>query len=245
MRKNKKLKRWLLIILAGLLILLGGLYIQADRVPGDYKPVVDLPQEQKERISKDFVQHVILDFRNQTQRIEPFTWRITQDQMNRYLACADEIAFLRAGKQRGEVDRAMASAGVAAPMIVLTDTGMKMMIQSTRFDKVLTAELLVGLTEDQKLRVEVVATRLGKLSVPKSVFIDQLDQFRQRVSPRGRESSRGMEGVVAILVAAIDNESITPENTWKINGIGVGLDDVEIGSQELVLHVRPVPPTRP
>jgi hypothetical protein len=250
MPKRKRLIRALIVIAVVAAVAVVVLYYQASRMPDNYRPL-RLTAEEKEQASKTFVQDVVLDFRNKTQRMAPFDLSIRQGQINRYLASIDEIVSVLAARERGQVDGEMRRMGLADPAAVLGDGTVTLMIRSRRFGNVLSAKLAADLTDSKRLRICLVGARVGKLPVPKGLVTRPLGRLCQKL--QGLHLAGGgsnvvmpedVGGVLAALIGAIDDEPIKPEETWRIKGIGIRIEDLAITQERLALKIRPVGPAR-
>jgi len=238
---RKKVARGMVWALIVLVILAGVLYIQASRVPGNYRPVA-LSTQDMEAIAGQFAKHTVEGFVNKVKLTKPFEWSITQDRMNEYLASMDEIAFnLPHGAKRGKIDAEMRRLGLAGPAVAFGDGTVTLMVESTTYGKVLSADITIELTDDKKVVSALSAARIGRLSIPSGLLRDKLDALRSRLSDGGKDDVSKM---LAVLLAAIDGEPISPEDTWTIQSVKVGIEDISIAQGELKLKVRPVLPTR-
>jgi len=256
MSRPKLVTRIVVAVIIVILIPTGVLYYLAGLMPDDYRPV-KLSQEAKERVVSRFVQHVVLDFRNSAQRLKPFTWRITQRQINEYLASMDQIAAGCPEHSSGEIDAKMQEMGLGDPAVAIGDGKVTLMIRSTRFGNVLSADIAADLTEDGKLRITLAGTRVGKLSVPRGPILRPLKNLRRQLVLRrsldrngpGLEvaSPEAVGGILAALIAAIDGKPIVPEETWTIKGIGIRIEDLTIDDEkrEMAIRIRPIAPSRP
>jgi len=241
MSVRSKVVRILVWTLVGLVIVASVLYVQASRVPDNYEPLT-LSIREMENAAGQFARHTVQGFGNKVKVIKPFEWSITQNQMNGYLASMDEIAFnLPHGSKRGTVDAAMRRLGLSGPAVALSNGMVTLMIKSTKYNKVLSADVAVKFTDDKKLVFTLAGTRIGRLAVPSGLLKDKLDDLRGRLSEGRRD---GVSKMLAVLFAAVDGEPISPENTWTIQSIKVGIEGVTIADGELKLKVRPIPPKR-
>lgn len=253
MSRRKLVTRIVVAVIIVILIPLGVLYYLAGLMPDDYRPV-KLSQARKERVARRFVQHVVLDFRNSAQKLEPFTWRITQRQINEYLASMDQISAGRPGHANGEIDAQMAQMGLGDPAVAIGDGELTLMIRSTRFGNVLSADIAADLTDDGKLRIALTGTRVGKLSVPSGTVLGPLKELRRQLVLRRSRDRNGSDvaspeavgGILAALIAAIDGKPIVPEETWTIKGIGIRIEELAIDDEkrELAIRIRPIAPLR-
>ena len=219
----------------------GGLYIQATRVPDNYQPV-RLSKEDTKKATAAFVQNFAQGFGNQVKELEPFEWTLTQQTANMYLASIDEIAFsLPSGVRRGYVNEQMAEMGLADPAIAFDNGKITLMVRSTEYNKVLSAEIEVKLVADDKLQFTLSATRIGRLPMPSSFLTDQLQTLATKLSGKQADD---ISKTLADLLAAINGEPISPPDTWRIQGIKVDIEAITIADGKLTLKVRPIAPPR-
>jgi hypothetical protein len=159
---------WTLVVM---IILSGLLYVQATRIPDNYHPA-RLTQEETKQTVGDFARDIAQGFGNNVKKVEEFDWSIDQSTVNRYLASIDEIAFnLPNGVKRGYIDEEMARLGLADPAVAFEDGKVTLMVRSTKYRKVLSAEISVKLV-DEKLKFALTSTRIGKLPVPSRFLTD-------------------------------------------------------------------------
>jgi hypothetical protein len=233
--------RILVWTLMAVMITTGLLYIQASRIPNNYRPA-RLTKEEAQKEVKYFARDIAQGFGNKVKLVEPFEWSIKQSTMNRYLAAMDEIAFnLPNGVKRGYIDQEMARIGLADPAVAFDDGKVTLMIRSTTYGKILSAEIAVDLVENDKLKFTINATRIGKLPVPSSLLTDKIKTLSEKIS--GKQAN-DISGTLAELLSAINGEPISPPDTWRIQGVRVAIEAITIADGELKLSVRPIPPAR-
>jgi len=178
---RKTIVRVLVWTLVSLIILAGLLYIQASRIPDNYHPA-KLTQEEARKEVGNFARDIAEGFGNKVKMVKPFKWSITQSTVNRYLASIDEIAFnLPNGVRRGQIDEEMAKLGLADPAVALEDGKVTLMVRSTAYRKILSAEISVELV-DNKLRFTLNATRIGKLPVPSGFLTDKIETLSRKLT---------------------------------------------------------------
>jgi len=224
------------------------LYVQAARVPAYYRPA-QLSAEQKNSAVKEFWSKV-QDFGNDAQNAEPYEWSVSGEQLNRYLASADEIASSTPVGEPGQVYRQLHAAGLAEPAVHLGEGTVTLMVRSREHQKILSAELALDMTDAGRLRVRLVAARIGCLALPSSWVDHRLDEVKRLLpaGPRPDLRQAGISGlsaqdVAAVLgrvLAAVGEEPIPPELTWPINRKRVRIADVRIRDGRLTLRVVPI-----
>jgi len=238
---GKKIVRVLVWTLVGLMVAAGLLYIQASRIPDNYHPAKLTEKEARQAVG-NFVRDVAEGFGNKVKMVKKFEWSITQTTVNRYLAAIDEIAFnLPNGVKRGHIDAEMAKLGLADPAVAFEDGKVTLMVRSTAYRKVLSAEITVELIEDNKLQFTLSATRLGRLPVPSGFLKGKIKALSRKLTGKRADN---ISETLAELLSAIDGEPISPPETWRIQGIKVAIEAVTIAGGKLTLKVRPIPPAR-
>jgi len=238
---RKTVVRILVWTLVGLMVAAGLLYIQASRIPDNYRPA-RLTKKEAHQAVGNFARDVTEGFGNKVKMVKPFEWSITQTTINRYLAAMDEIAFnLPNGVKRGHIDAEMAKLGLADPAVALEDGKVALMVRSTTYRKILSAEISVDLVEGDKLKFTLNATRIGKLPVPSGFLTGRIEALSRKLTG---ERSYGISETLAELLSAIDGEPINPPDKWRIQGIKVAIEAITIANGKLKLKVRPIPPSR-
>ncbi|MCP4375844.1 MAG: hypothetical protein GY794_06680 [bacterium] len=235
------LLRILVWTLVTLMVTAGAVYIQASRIPDNYHPA-KLTREEAEKVAHKFAHDIVQKFGNNVKRAKEFDWTITQSTINGYLAATDEIAFcLPRGMKRGQVDAEMAKLGLADPAVAMEDGKLTLMIRSTDYNKILSAEISVNLLDDGRLKFTLEATRIGKLPVPSGFLIGKIEALSQKLTG---EKSDNISETLAELLAAIGGEPINPPEAWRIQGIKVSIKSLTIANGELKMTVCPILPPR-
>lgn len=229
--------RVLVWLLAAVIVLAGLLYIQASRLPDNYRPA-RLTQAEAKQATHRFARDVLEGFGNKVKLVKPFEWSIEQSTANRYLAAMDEIAFnLPNGVRRGKLNEEMARLGLADPAVALDDGRITLMIRSTTYGKVLSAEIGVELVDDNKLKFTLHATRIGKLPAPTSLLTGRIEDIASRLTG---EHPDAISETLAELLSAINGDPVSPPDSWRIQGVKVSIEAITIADGELKLKVRPV-----
>jgi hypothetical protein len=236
---------------AGILAVAGVLYLLACWVPGGYRPA-RLSRQDREAAMQHFRRWQVMEFSNVGQENKPFTWSISQDDLNRYLGSMDEIA-VEGGAKPGSVDAVMRKVAVTEPAVELDNGQVRLMVHSTRYEKIVSAALAFEFTPGGKLRVSLAGVKVGQLPVPSSLVREQVEKLKQALA-RPLRSQAGTEGPLAggsssadlgkllgRVIAAIDGEPIDAELSWRIHTRKrVRIDRIDIEGGVLRLHVVPV-----
>ena len=168
MRLRKILKWTLVVVAVGSLLAVVVLYILASRIPSQYHPV-QLAQDQREEASREFLRK-LQDFGNASQRNAGFSWSISQDQLNSYLASMDEIAAIIPADEPVIVTQQLASVGVGQPVVHLDDGILTVMVSVAGNSKVLSFDLSFEFTAAGLLQVRLAEARVGNLPIPSALW---------------------------------------------------------------------------
>lgn len=256
MHAGKVFKRFLATVVAALGLTAGALYIQASRIPTEYRPA-QLSAEQRERAADEFWNHKILDeFGNAAQKNEAFDWAMSGEQLNRYLAAMDEIAAKTPSVKPGVVYRGLEKVSLAEPAAALRDGILTLMVRSKRYDKVLSVDVSFSFTPDGRLCVRLGEARVGRLTLPDFWVQGQLKRLKHLIPAEGWANGEGTERsvrralaglssrdvalVLGAVLSGINEEPIAAELTWPVNKKHVRIEAVEIAGGMLRLHVVPI-----
>jgi hypothetical protein len=223
-------------------------YILAGSVPSYYRPA-RLTAAEKDAAMREFRRR-LMDFNNHGQKNEPFDWTVTQEQFNRYLESMDEIA-IQGGAKPGSAHRAMESAGLAGPAVVLDGGRVRLVAKSLQYQKVVSMDLSLAIGPDGRLRVRLAGARIGRLPMPTSLVLSLIERLRGKFAqrPAGQATAPAIDGldssqvalVLQRVISAIDGEPIATEMTWKImTRKRVRVTRIDIDAGRLTLHMVPV-----
>lgn len=238
--KGRLVLRVLLVVIVCLLGAVGVGYWQAVRPPEGYRPLALSPQQQQDAVS-EFTAHVVADFNNQAQRPDAFTWSITEEQFNTYLASIDEIASALPNVRPGHIRSAMRSRGIAEPTVALRDGTLTFMVGLEKQGVVVSADLKFHFDPQRKMAVELAAARIGRLRVPTATVEAVLARLRDRLAPAARNPgpARGVRGLLPQVLAAIEKEPffcVVP----VVGHEPARVENIEIADGCLRLTVRPI-----
>lgn len=251
-----RIRPWLLLALAAgavLVVAATTLYLLMSWRPARYDPP-RLNQAQKEIVAMQFIAH-IAEFSNRSQENRAYSWEMTESQANAYLDAMDEIAFQRPDsrdnpRRRGDVQRMMDRAGLAEPVVRFDNGRMMIMVRSNEHGKVISAEISFTFLEDDKLLVNLEATRIGLLPVPRFAVRGQLQRFKRQLQARLARMQEGpdqpqaggavistlvdIEELFATIIAAIDSDPV------QLRIRHVQVRDIIVEDGLLMLMVSPV-----
>lgn len=230
------------LTLLGLIVGTAGvLYCLVSRRPSDYEPA-RLTHRQKQDQAYRFFDRV-QEFNNKVQRVRAFTFRLSQQELNRYLAAMDEIAALREDEQRTKVYEGMEEQGVSGPAVALRDGSVTFMIRSDAHHKILSADVAIGTTAEKAIRVRLTGFRVGVLPLPTSLVREELRRWQDAAAePSGDPQEPGASavrvgGILKGLVAAIDRGPLPTRYEW--DGKPIRIDEVRVQRGELMLSIAP------
>jgi len=220
--RRLKLARNLAVILLGaLLILLAWAYISFKRIPDWYRPVHVSPAQHQQ--IRDEITETGMVLNNKMQRVEPFLFEITDQQINRWLNGLEALD--------PQLEYVMPSS-VESPVVAFRDgkisVGALLHLDGQRTVANLTVRIV--LFED-KIALEELALRAGQLTLPRSFLVDRLKQFVEQQDPQLRRT------LVAILEGqAIENRFRFPNSDYDFRITSVKITDgrLQVGIQPLL-----------
>ena len=151
------------------------IYLLASSIPASYKPA-ELNSSQRSRMADEFVGR-ILDFMSRAQDDGTFTWSVSQDEFNRYLASFDEIASFKADMGRGDATRAFAEAGLAEPAVALNSGFITFMVRLRRYNVILSVDLSFSFAHANRLDIRPRQVRIGRMRVPELIARRMISQL--------------------------------------------------------------------
>ncbi len=251
-RRVAKILLLLILLAAGAVAL--AVYLLAGAVPESYQPS-DLTPAQREQAVTELANEYSR-FNEQAVTGQTYTWTLSQDQVNRYLASMDEANAMRVGHEAGEVKRKLARAGIADPAVVFDNQAVTLMCRLREYDKIVAADLAFEFTPDGKLRLKLAGARIGRLPLPRDVVADKLARLKAVLAdasngshpgqgaPAGQATGEFAEALRAV-VMAIEGDPIDPEALLQASKRRVRFTDVTVDDGLLTLTVQPVTTTQP
>ena len=255
MRIGRKI-RWAVVILLAMIVLGGAaLFGLASYRPGDYQPM-NLSAEQQDEVVGRLVDHVVRDFGNHAGEGVPFTWTITAKQANAYLASMDAIAGLHGA--HAPPMAALERAGFSGLAVAMHDGALTLMVQSDKYDKILSLDLSAEFNDRNELYVRLRGIRVGALPIPMWLVDDRIEQIRVRFRDQlagpleagttdiRAISVRGMGKVIRALLITLEGKPIRPELVWPVGAKHrVLVDQIHTADGQAALHMIPSPPSAP
>jgi len=258
MRVARTVRRLVILVVGGIVLAAGVLYMLASALPQRYHPEL-LSQARKQQVSSECVSHIsVMGKPPQCGNPYKWQWSASQKQLNEYLSAMDEIAAIDPRNKAGEIDTLMTEAGLAAPAVALADGVLTLMVRLGRYGKVLSVDIGFEFTDDQKLRIRLLETRLGRLKIPDTWIRGWLAEFKQALRARQTRqadgagprldgtfaaiSSEAAASALASVLLAIDAEPISTEFPLPINN---WLRIVGIRIERGLLRLTIVPVAKP
>ena len=157
----------------------------------------------------------------------------------------------------GEVQKLMADTGLSDPAVVLGNGCVTLMVDSSRYDKVVSVELQFAMDERKNLQIRLSGVKIGLLSMPENFVTDNLLKLRQKLLQRRSEQDKDNPGAGSstvariaerganlfdVMLATIEGKPFVPAGKWK--GRLIRLEGIEITPQRLTLQILPTPRPR-
>jgi hypothetical protein len=250
MRTRRLILRLVLLLLVVALLAGSLLYGLASRVPAEYR------RARRRAVStavgkRDFGE-VASEFFRVAGAGRPFTWSVTADEVNYYLASADELASYGTAEPVSPLRR-LERSGFAGPAVAMDDGVLTLMIESREHHKVLSVDLAFVFEKDGRVRAEIRAARVGAAPVPERLIRGQVAELRRRLTamlsdvqddaaaldPASATAVRVLRGVVAML----DGEAVRPGFVWDDGAAEHPLlvTGIHIDDGRLTVHLTPDP----
>lgn len=227
------------------------MYVAATMTPSDYQPLRErMSEADRKEVANRCISDYMTNFQSMTEDVKPFTWSLTEKELNLYVSSIDEIVWTGEAGVGGKARSQMENLGLTGWCVALTDEGIKVMVKSTRYDKVLSATLAFQSAPGNQMRVGIERVRMGKLALPKSVIVSALTKLKEQLGKSRREGSAGKKHGGAKLTAnlgamlenvlqmAIDNKPQEAILTGFVKPTRI--EKVETAGGTLTFHFRPV-----
>ncbi len=255
MRIRRLIKTILLLFL--ILVILAGAIIfgLVDRVPEDYRIAItrvrllgeiNKPGEDPRR---DF-KLLLGDFSKEVGKGEPFWFTISADEVNLCLASMDEIASYYPTSRPIRPSPILEKVGFTGPVVAMDNGVLTLMAWSMEYRKVISVD--VGFIFDGvgKVRMKILALRVGLMPVPRFCVDKLIIHFRQRIQKligrfgddrkNQRDDVRKIMDLLRALANMLDGKPVRTKMTWKIGAPHrVLIDTVEITDGVMRLHFSP------
>ena len=235
-----------LVTLFGLMLVTGVVFILASLVPEAYQPLLLSPEE-RQVIVTHFREKEFADFLNHFNAPEPFTHTIRQADLNKYLAVLDDLAREYTITKRGEqlragmVHEALDKAGLADPVVQMRDGLLTFMVRTKGTNKVLSFDLTLNITDDDRLAVRLVGVRIGRMPIPQFLVAGGLRRMKNSLARNADEPGRlTLDNLLRTILGAINEAPIPTDLT--INKRTRRTHRIEIKDGQMDIHIVPVAP---
>ena len=246
------------MLLVAAVLTVGLLYGLADRTPADYREALQritrltelnelAEQDNREGPRRKFLE-LYGDFSEYGGAGKPFAYRITADEVNMCLVSMDQIASLQSAKPVFAMAK-LKQAGLSDPLVVMDDGVLTLMVWSIEYGKVISIDLTFIFNERGDMRLEILATRIGVLPVPKTLLENRIRQLRERLQNllgRARDDGNNLPTkdaarLLRAVVDMLDGQVVHPEVLWRDLGAKHPLliTNVAISDGALTLHFKP------
>ncbi len=252
-----KLKtRVLILTVAAVAVILAAVYAMTSWVPRAYAPA-RLSAEMRTAVANSHFPNHVMGFGNAAQLNEPFTWTLTQGQLNAYLASADEIAdfFSPGPNMAGQVDSVLAEAELTGLAGAMDDGVLTLMARRVGRNQIISVGVSFDHTAAGRVKINLKHLRLGLLPIPRKLIALHIRKFvtalPQRTAATGSADDKRAGSLTAVsaddlgqligqLIKALDGEPIDPVIDWPVGKKTVRIERTEINDGEMTLHVQPV-----
>ncbi len=248
--KRRLIKHAAIVAVAAIIVAAVAAYRLAGSTPARYCPAA-LDYEQRQLAARQFYRHM-MNIDDAAQMNQTFSVHLTERDLNRYLASADEIAALLPEGEPGKVQEMMHSAEFSGPAVAIEDGSIVFMARAGPGSRVVSIELEAWLDKRGLLHMDIGGMWIGRLPVPRAFAATALAQVRSRLlekltaQKRERDvpgaaefgmASRAAEYAAGAVLAALDGQVVTPVARWRRRL--VRLVGIEARKGELILYVAP------
>ena len=233
-----------IILLFTILLTVGVLFMVASMCPSDYKPY-QLTKQRRQHEAQRFVNNYLNNFLNQYNNIIPFTFEISANQMNFFLASLDEIAMLRPNSKSGDnntggVYAALDRQGLADPFVKFDDDKLTVMIRVQKHaDKIISLDISMKALGDGKMKFALEGVRIGRLPIPKSIVAESLSLVKSELENQNKDDNDivSMDNLLTKVFTSLDSEPI--ETKCKIRGKKKYISSIELKDGKLKIQYVP------
>lgn len=226
-----KLRRWLLrgtvAALALLLILGASSWLLFQHVPAWFKPTHVAPQHRQ--LVKNSVTRAFNEFSEKVNQDEPFEFRLTAKEVNRWLAVRDEF---------GPDAREMFPPWLSEPMVIMRDGrfGFAGIVNWDDIRSVISLWFTIEVTGD-KLNLRLAEVYGGSLPIPASAVLGQLRGWISHAGGDKAAAARQLHDIEQLL------EGKTVENRlfWRNGERDYRLLDIQLVDGEIRLKAQAIP----
>jgi hypothetical protein len=232
---------FLLMLLAAVALLL------ASSRPDAWQPY-QLKHEQQKEVAERFATRSINELVNGMRGFEPFTFTLTEEEMNAYLASLDELAMLaysgeEMSRRPSELVAAMDRVGIADPVVDMQEDRLRLLVRSKKGNKIISLDVAFTFTDDEKMYITLEGVRVGLLPIPRSLVSGSLEQLQKSVSHKDAQSVetslRNTDLILGSVIRSIGGEPV-PTRLPFSDSRPKRIHDIEIDEQSLTIHFVPI-----
>ena len=224
-----------------LLIATAILYYLANKTPEYYSPT-DLSPSQKQEVSQEFKSRMDSLYLEAVSD-KSFNQSYTKEEINKYLISLDEIAQKQSG-QKSSIYKKMDEAGFSQPAIHLADGRIIFMVRSHEYNKVLSMELGISSTEDKKIKVDLINSRIGTLDLPKDLLLDKMglvDTYLDKEKSGQKKSTTIQTGDIAgVMRQLLTGTNKPPFYADIFLGRPLRITDISITTEKIDISFIPI-----
>ncbi len=252
----KRKKQAAIFVVAIVAVVMAVVFLLTSWVPRAYAPA-KLSAEMRTAVANSHFPSHLMDFGNAAQLNEPFTWTLTDGQLNSYLASADEIAdfFSPGPDMKGQVDSVLAAAELTGLAGALDDGELTLMARRVGRKQIISIGVSFDHTAGGRVKVSLKHLRLGLLPLPRKLIRSEIRQFAKalperqaragsaddkRVGLLAAVSADDLASLIGQLLRAIDGEPISPVIDWPVGKKTVRIERTDIDDGKMTLHVQPM-----
>lgn len=250
-RASRIIRRALIALVVACVVCISAgstLYWLASSQPVRYAPMELSGPQQDESIHEFFYR--VQEFGNQAGAGKDFTWVITADQINAYLASMDAIAALT--NKPIHPSQEMRKRGLSAPAVAIHDGVLTIMVHLDKYDKVASADVAMEYNDQGELTTKVLAMHVGLVLVPQS-YLEQgrkraADELAKQLAATEKDNDMPVAGAVSLgkiskvlsrVMDMLNGQYVRPELTWPLGRHRVLIDQVVMTEGQITIHATP------
>ena len=230
MRVRRVILRVLLWTTLAVIVAGGVMYVLASVKPQRYAPQHLSPDQQAAAMEAFFAhtayEDSFLDKIGRTPAGESFTWTITAEQANSYLASMDAIASFAKRKPVHALAR-MERVGLVGPAVAMDDGVLTLMGKIRDYNKVISIDLAFDIDDAGEIAIEIHEIRVGVLPIPRRLVDEALAEARLELAEQLAKAQRGepavmgavnmndLAGLMKRIITMLDGRRVPAEITVK------------------------------
>ncbi len=236
-----------LTVLFIVVLLVAVALLLASSRPSAWHPY-QLTHEQQKEVAEHFATRSINELVNGMRGFEPFSFTITEEEMNGYLASLDELAMLAyssedISRRPSELVAAMDRVGIADPVVDMREDRLRLLARTKKGNKIVSLDIAFEFTDDEKLYITIDGVHIGLLPIPKALVSGSLEQLQKSVSHKDAEnvetSLQNTDLIFGSVIRSIGGEPVSTRLPFS-DSRPKRIHDIEIDEQSLTIHFVPV-----